>query len=277
MDGPAETEYFPDGKTKAEYWWRDGKQHRVGGPAAIYRHKNGAIESEFWIRDGVEESDGDTPSCRTYREDGTLGYERWSRQGKPYRENAPAEVVYARNGQPIEEEYWGYSPDGESCKTRENGKPAVVEYNPQGEIIRQVWFENGQKTRVEHGPGSVEPQHFVMVKRGNGKPQNESWIDFRGRLHRVEGPAKINRDNRGRVICEEWAFLGETHRAGAPAKTTYYANKQPKSEEYWQDGRRHRTDGPAVIEYDQDGNITCVEHWVNGVKTSLDGNPAVIE
>ena len=91
------------------------------------------------------------------------------------------------------------------------------------------------------------------------------WKD--GGLHRLDGPAVIERDPAtDTVICEEWWSDGTLHRVDGPA----VIERDPATgivtrEDWWNDGSLHRTDGPAIIERDPaTGIVTCEEWWREG-------------
>lgn len=87
---------------------------------------------------------------------------------------------------------------------------------------------------------------------------NKKW-ELNGKLHRVDGPAKIwadgseewyqngkrHRENGPAIIWsgrgEKWFFHGEVHRVGGPAFS------ENDMQTWWYHGMRHRVDGPAVI------------------------------
>ena len=50
---------------------KNGKPHRVGGPALIFYHDNGSIESEFYYQNGERHRDGG-PAIIDYDFDGTV-------------------------------------------------------------------------------------------------------------------------------------------------------------------------------------------------------------
>ena len=83
------------GRGVCEEWWRDGKQHRDGGPAVIARDQaSGAVTYEEWWREGrLHREDG--PAVIDYdAETGLVTHAEWwlngVRQEPPRREAAPA-------------------------------------------------------------------------------------------------------------------------------------------------------------------------------------------
>ena len=44
-----ERTYYENGQIQSEYWYVNGKRHRLDGPAIVYYYKNGQIESERWF------------------------------------------------------------------------------------------------------------------------------------------------------------------------------------------------------------------------------------
>lgn len=63
------------------------------------------------------------------------------------------------------------------------------------------------------------------------------WNNKEGQLHRVDGPAIIDKDGRN-----TWYLNNLIHREGGPAHSNLHGY-----EEWYNQGKRHRTDGPAVV------------------------------
>jgi hypothetical protein len=80
------------------------------------------------------------------------------------------------------------------------------------------------------------------------------YYDDDNKLHREDGPAKINKDG-----YTAWYIHGKLHRIDGPAQ--YW----PGRYQVWsQNGKYHRKDGPAMEWFDS--NINKFEYWFNGVK-----------
>ena len=60
---------------------RDGKRHRVGGPAVTLRYENGKIEYKGWYQNGVRTRQNDQPAEIQYGEDGRIIGRAWFKDG----------------------------------------------------------------------------------------------------------------------------------------------------------------------------------------------------
>jgi len=83
-----------------------------------------------------------------------------------------------------------------------------------------------------------------MMDYGVQAPTKE-YFDKKGRLHRVDGPASVNKHG-----DEAWLINGRYHRDNGPALTIisqYYGFSRV---EWFKNGQIHRVGGPAVIEHD---------------------------
>lgn len=52
-NGPASISYI-NNVAISESWYKNGKKHRIGGPAVILRHENGKKNIEEWFENGVQ-------------------------------------------------------------------------------------------------------------------------------------------------------------------------------------------------------------------------------
>jgi len=86
------------------------------------------------------------------------------------------------------------------------------------------------------------------------------FFDEQRRLHRVDGPAAIERDEL------HWYLEGRRHRDEGPALITAAGERQ-----WFAHGQRHREDGPAWIHVD--GGLSW---WQQG-RVHRDGAPALID
>ena len=101
-------------------------------------------------------------------------------------------------------------------------------------------------------PNTEIPKYSVI----NSDDQRiEQYMNKKGELHRVGGPAKIIDD--GEHIKELWYKNGQLHRVGAPAVLTIDQDGKKLSEKWYKKGELHRDgDKPAVT----------VHHWYNDSK-----------
>ena len=80
---------------------------------------------------------------------------------------------------------------------------------------------------------------------------------------------------RGGKLCSECYYKDSTkqklHREDGPAKIEYYINGKIEREEYYKEGVLHREDGPAKIEYWKNGNKSLEVYYIDGKQYREDG------
>jgi hypothetical protein len=86
-----------------------------------------------------------------------------------------------------------------------------------------------------------------------------------GKLHRENGPARIEQQPDGSHYGEYWYRDGQQHCSDGPAVVEREADGSV-AEEYWVNGKLHRDDGPAEIEYGPDGFIGYQSYWRDGTQ-----------
>ena len=84
------------------------------------------------------------------------------------------------------------------------------------------------------------------------------WVK-NGKIHRLNGPAKISYDD-GLKRFERWYENGKLHRLNGPAEIWYYETGLIEAEVWYENGKLHRLNGPAYIEY-QDTGLIETEWW----------------
>jgi hypothetical protein len=90
-------------------------------------------------------------------------------------------------------------------------------------------------------------------------PNKIEYRTKRGRLHRMDGPAVINKV-RG---TEEWWRNGRRHRLKGPA--IYETNPGEDYEEQWfRKGKKHRVGGAAVTTYRTWNGVEKYQYWLLG-------------
>ena len=57
VNGPAQTEYWGNGNVRWMAWNIHNKQHRLDGPAYIYYDEQGNLDGKFWYAYGVKIDD----------------------------------------------------------------------------------------------------------------------------------------------------------------------------------------------------------------------------
>ncbi len=156
----------------------------IEGVHYTYYTKNGIVVAE----------------CRKSVED-FYNIERWYRDGKIHREDAPAEIWL--RGQ-LTYELW-YR-DGKVH--REDGPTQISYY--RGQKIMEYWHRDGKPHR-DDGP--------AIITYMDGKMVGEYWLRD-GKQHRDDGPAEILYEN-GQVISEKWYCDGKLCPIGRLASVIY--------------------------------------------------------
>ena len=184
--------------------------------------------------------------------------ERWTLNGSLDRTNAPAIIVRdLSTGQELSREFY------------RNGK----RHRPDGPAIEKL--ESGEKWRCYYIDGAcrnpVDPgaPSSVCVDPTSNVLTSQLWTDERSKLHRIGGPASVQRDAAtGVVVHEEYRVHGKYHRVDGPAIIT----RSPETgitmvEEYYVQGVRHRADGPAIVERDAFvGSVVRQEYFLQGIQ-----------
>ncbi len=141
--------------------------------------------------------------------------------------------------------------------------------NPNGDDQgeRETWSKDGVLHNAR-GPA-------VTVRNWSGVAVLQEYY-HEGRLHRLDGPARIEEDETWRrVTCfaEGWE-----HSASGPSYQELHKPTGLITEERWlRHGRPHRHDGPAFIARDPQTGIAVSEAWsINGAHHRENG-PAVIQ
>jgi len=169
--------------------WRlpDGRLHRVGGAARIYRDGS----KEYWQNGVLHRENG--PAIDTPRK------KIWFWEGRKHRDDGPA-VEYA-NGS---EEFYHHG-----ARHRGDG-PAIQRANGNAQYWRAVPTK-GKKRPFRSQRHCADGPAVIML---HGVPRDrarvEYWLD--GELHRADGPA-IEFDDGG----DEWFREGRRHRLDGPA------------------------------------------------------------
>lgn len=86
---------------------------------------------------------------------------------------------------------------------------------------------------------------------------------FRGKLHRMSGPAIIYYHDNGTIRCEEWYNNNKVHRINGPAVIHYNVNETIRSEVWYINNKIHRINGPATIYYHVSGTNQTETWYIN--------------
>jgi hypothetical protein len=144
-----------ESKIKVMTWSKDGKKHRLGGPAIIVPGEHWV--NEWWMNGELHRFDG--PAVEDYNE-----YEEWWVNGKLHRENGPAIFESSDDSN----EWWI------NGKLHREDGPAYTDRFGSSEW----WFE-GKKHRVD-GPAITSYDNI-----------EEWWVN--GKRHREGKPAVVDK------------------------------------------------------------------------------------
>lgn len=182
-DGPALTKYSKDGCDIKEYWYNHGNLSDTTKPSYIHRMDYGTkIESktEIWYYNNKIHRDGDEPAHTLISEyspsDKGSSYKKyWYTNGKNFRLNGPACIIYCVYYKTTEEYYY----DENEKLHREDG-PAYIYYGgDMGTKIYKIhgeFVQNGKPNKIDYN-----------CKKGH----EECYYNKNIRLHREDGPAVI--------------------------------------------------------------------------------------
>lgn len=218
-------------------------------------------------------------------------------QGQYHKEDCPAVIL--KNG------IWMYFCNG-SLHNR-NG-PAITNlgnlniYIINNQIHRwggPAISINGHEQYWVNGIQYDENDYYNLSEEkicNNGRNKIIEYKNPWGMLHRSDGPAYIEKNDNGEILCEAYYILGQLHRVDGPAEIKYnLSNKDNKyiyckwmqnneihrengpaiehctgSKEYWIKGKLHRSDGPAIT----NSNNTIHQWYYNGFR-HRDNGPAI--
>lgn len=95
--------------------------------------------------------------------------------------------------------------------------------------------------------------HRDVVKHPTGQNNNDTHRDI------------FEYHNRRAPKFEEWRNkTGRLHRTDGPARIEYWPNGQPHQKTWYQHGQQHRENGPAVTVYHPEGTIKHEQWRKNG-------------
>ena len=231
--------------TKDEWTNASGQVHRDDGPAVIYNRTTGRGMHKLYYRAGILHRD-DGPARIWY--DGT---EEWFQHALLHRDDGPAVVkdkaeLYYKVG----------------LLHREGGEPAVVKLT---DGVRLEWLVNGIKHRPEK---DWRGRSLPAIKHSKDRVVIKERFLIDGRLHRDDGPAKVDRTLKNTIKNEEWYKDGHLHSYNdLPAKIDRMGTKS-----WYKDGTLHRDGLPAKVL--ADGS----EQWYCNGRQHRDGDqPSVTD
>jgi antitoxin component YwqK of YwqJK toxin-antitoxin module len=160
MSNPVVKYYRCNANIKFKRWYlenpgssKNGKLHRLDGPAEICYYKNGTslvgsatIKFESWYQNGLSHR-LDGPANIGYYENGNKKYETWYRQdpgppqnGSVHRLDGPAHIGYYEDGNKDYEQWF------KNGSLHRLDGPANIEYYENGNIKKKYYFQNKEYT-----------------------------------------------------------------------------------------------------------------------------------
>jgi len=107
--GPALIMHCDDGLTIWE-WKECGEFHREGDlPAREFTEADGLVSMSAWFIRGIPHRVGKPQFIQRNERTGKMSYEKWHQRGEEHRADGPAEIFYDKDGKPELERYylWG--------------------------------------------------------------------------------------------------------------------------------------------------------------------------
>jgi antitoxin component YwqK of YwqJK toxin-antitoxin module len=223
---PSQMIYIDD-VLEQELWMnRRGDLNREGDKPALIKYEDDGRYEE-WHTDGVLTRGDGKPAVVVFDEQDVIISQRWILNEIYYRsDDQPAIVHYYYNGKPSLEE-WVSEVFADSSNTyqlsRMGDKPASVEYDEDGRVIKESWFIDGDLSRqdnpaiIEYYPSGIPKTknwffNNMYFRQGDlptaenyyesGNKSSETWINSEGEYHRLEGPAFREFSEEGNVIRE---------------------------------------------------------------------------
>lgn len=108
----------------------------------------------------------------------------------------------------------------------------------------------------------------------DGTVKTDLWL-LGSKRHRLDGPAVLHYDERGKIKRELWYKEGKLHREDGPAKTKYNKHHSISDEIWYKDGKVHRDNGPAIIK-NIPRHSTEQRIWYQNDKIHRTDGPAII-
>lgn len=196
-DLPNEITYYENGKVKEEKWYMNNKLGRKNGkPSVIEYYENGKKKSEEWYEDDVlnRSLEPNLPTRILYFESGCKKEEQWVFNDILDRDNGPAKIGYydcqnkkgdEKEEEKIQKKYEEWYSLGE--KMRSDDLPHRTEYDEEGHILKDMWFQSEDKQGRE---GDL-PAHIEYYT--NSKPGVRGSVKYK--LWMIEGePFRENSD-----------------------------------------------------------------------------------
>lgn len=252
---------------KALSWYKDGKLHRLDGPAFHEYNDKYVITQEYYQNGLLHRIDG--PALRKWFDNGSIKYVGNYRNGHLYEKpNGIALVEYNENGQIIKKELSNgfiifiYN----NGKTRYAKLQCIVYYDHYGNKL--CYFDKDddtiEKTLTYTRTCENDNPGVVIKFYSDTMIQSVEFKNDHGQYDNKNQPAIIKYSECGNPISEKWYKDGKLHRNDGPALITYGKSSKPIYEKWYKDGQLHRTDAPALIMYGKSGKPILEEYYQNG-------------
>lgn len=160
-------------------------------------------------------------------------------RGYLHRKDAPATIGYYRSGKIRYKKWYSHG------KRHRTDGPAVIRYYTDGTVEEESWFIDD----------ILYPYNKEYHK--NGVLKKIVYHNKNGDIHKEDGPARLDYDDKGNLLLECWYRNSNFYRIGGPAYTRFYENGNPKYE-LWLNEKSVQI---KEIEYDEYGNKE--ESWKN--------------
>lgn len=154
VDGPAVLEYDEDGQKIREEWFQNNLLHRLNKPARILYDSKGLVTSEHWYEHGIPPT-------------GTIIQKLYNPYGGITSQCTKTFLL----GGSTRTSWFLIKVDGTAVLHSTTG-PAVLEYDEDGLLLREIWYRNGLKHRSNSNPtdGPTEIEYFP-----NGIIKTKIW------------------------------------------------------------------------------------------------------
>lgn len=145
-------------------------------------------------------------------------------------------------------------------------KNVTFSFYEDGKVESETWHNDDGMIHRDGGPAAV------VNYNNEGHIKEKLWY-FDGKIHRVDGPAKITYDNRGHVTKQTWYQHDEISRADGPAVIIYYNNGRVFHETWYCRGTIY-VDVCARIFYDNEGHVIKTGYQHNDISHSSEVDPS---
>jgi len=138
---------------------------------------------------------------------------------------------------------------------------------PDGSIKSRKYTFKGKIHRID---GPAEETFYK-----DGSPKSIEWR-VNGGLHREDGPAYQSFYPNGKIMEENWCIDDLLSRANGPAEEYFYENGRIKKRVWWENGEKSRSGGPTIETYYENGNPKEIE-WREDGKVHRENGPAYMK